>query len=118
MHAVLTRPAYRRRPRVAGAGLVLFLLCEVVAHGGRVGPAERTVFRAVNGLPDRLFGAMNAVQFLGTLIVGPVLVVVALALRRWRLAGGGRLRDGSPLWALRVSNPRPPPCKGGALPLS
>jgi undecaprenyl-diphosphatase len=86
-----SRPvAYQRRIRdawLAGAGLILFLLAAVPAHSGRVGSAERAVFRAVNGLPDVLSGPMTALQYLGTLLVGPLVVVVALILRRWRLAG-------------------------------
>jgi undecaprenyl-diphosphatase len=72
---------------LAGAGLILFLLAAIPAHSGRVGSAERAVFRAVNGLPDVLSGPMTALQYLGTLLVGPLVVVVALILRRWRLAG-------------------------------
>jgi undecaprenyl-diphosphatase len=81
---------YQRRIQdvwLAGAGLILFLLAAVPAHSGRVGSAERAVFRAVNGLPDVLSGPMTALQYLGTLLVGPLVVVVALILRRWRLAG-------------------------------
>jgi membrane-associated phospholipid phosphatase len=82
--------AYRRRTQdlwLAAAGLVLFALAALVAHDGRVGPAERAVFDAVNGLPDALSSPMVAVQYLGTLLIGPLVVLVALVLRQWRLAG-------------------------------
>jgi undecaprenyl-diphosphatase len=45
------------------------------------------VFDAVNGLPDGLTGPMVALQYLGTLFIGPLVVVAALVLRQWRLAG-------------------------------
>jgi membrane-associated phospholipid phosphatase len=83
-------PPYRRRSQdawLAAAGMGLFLVAAVIAHSGRVGSAEQSVFRAVNGLPDGLSGPMVALQYLGTLAVGPVVVVVALAFRKWRLAG-------------------------------
>jgi undecaprenyl-diphosphatase len=90
MAATGTRREFRRRTQDAwllGAGVVLFALSAAVAHSGRVGPAERAVFDAVNGLPDGLTGPMIALQYLGTLLVGPLVVAVALVLRQWRLAG-------------------------------
>jgi undecaprenyl-diphosphatase len=90
MAVVGTRQGFMRRPQdawVAGAGLVLFLVSALVASSGRVGSVERAVFRAINGLPDWLSSPMVAMQYFGTLAVGPVVVVVALILRKWRLAG-------------------------------
>jgi len=90
MAVVGTRQGFTRRSQdawVVGAGLVLFLLSALIAHSGTVGPPERAVFRAVNGLPDGLSSPMVAVQYLGTLIVGPVVVAIALVFRKWRLAG-------------------------------
>jgi undecaprenyl-diphosphatase len=94
MAVVGTRQGYRRRSQdawVAGAGLVLFLVSALIASNGRVGPAERAVFRAINGFPDWLSTPMVAAQYLGTLVVGPVIVVIALAFRKWRLAGAAAL---------------------------
>ena len=57
---------YRRRTQdvwLAIAGLIVFLLAAAVAHDGKVGPAERAVFDAVNGLPDALSGPMTALQY-------------------------------------------------------
>jgi undecaprenyl-diphosphatase len=90
MAVVGTRQGFTRRSQdawVAGAGLVLFLVSALIAHSGTVGSPERAVFRAVNGLPDGLSSPMVAVQYLGTLIVGPVVVAIALVFRKWRLAG-------------------------------
>ena len=74
---------------MAVSGLVVFLLSALVANSGTVGSAERAVFRAINGLPDAISLPMVAVQYLGTLVVGPIVVVVALLFRKWRLAGAG-----------------------------
>ena len=70
----------------AGAGLVLFALCAVVAKDGTVDGAELAVFHAINQLPDALTAPMRAAQYLGVLAVGPIAAVVAAILRRWRLA--------------------------------
>jgi len=97
MAAVLTRSAYQRRAQdawVAGAGLALFIVCALIAHPGTVGSAERAVFRAINGLPEWLYQPMNAVQYLGTLVVGPIVVIAALAFRKWRLAGAAACATG------------------------
>jgi len=84
------------------AGLVVFLLSAVVASSGRVGVAERAVFHAVNGLPQWLFGPMNATQFLGTLAVGPIVAVAALAFRKWRLALAAAAVTALKLWSERL----------------
>jgi undecaprenyl-diphosphatase len=90
MAVVGTRQGFTRRSQdawVAGAGLLLFLVSALIASSGTVGSPERAVFRAINGLPDALSPPMVAAQYLGTLVVGPVVVAVALVFRKWRLAG-------------------------------
>ena len=67
-------------------GVVVFTVCAVGASGGTVGPLERSVFEAINGLPASLQSPATAIQFLGTLAIGPVVAVVALSLGRGRLA--------------------------------
>jgi hypothetical protein len=52
---------------VLAASLAVFAGCAVVASDGRVGPAERAVFHAVNGLPGWLYRPMLAAQYLGVL---------------------------------------------------
>jgi undecaprenyl-diphosphatase len=76
----------RRDLIVLAASLVVFAACAVVAANGRVGPAERAVFDAVNGLPQWLYRPMLLAQYLGVLAMPLVVAVVALAFRRWRLA--------------------------------
>ncbi len=78
-----------RRPIDAVAlvvGVAAFVPCAAVASSGRVGAVERSVFEAINGLPSSLSGPMRFVQFLGVLSVGPIVAVIALGLRRYRLA--------------------------------
>jgi undecaprenyl-diphosphatase len=68
------------------ASLAVLAACAVIVADGRVGPAERAVFHAVNGLPGWLYGPMLVAQYLGVLAMPLVVAVGALALRRWRLA--------------------------------
>jgi membrane-associated phospholipid phosphatase len=77
----------RRIDLVVGlGGLSTVILCAIVVGDGTVGSIERRVFEAINGLPDSISLVMQAAQFLGVLAVGPVVAVVALVLRRYRLA--------------------------------
>jgi membrane-associated phospholipid phosphatase len=76
----------RRDVIVIVASLAVFAICAVVAANGRVGPVERAVFHAVNGLPTWLYRPMLMFQYLGVLAMPLVVAVSALALRRWRLA--------------------------------
>lgn len=77
----------RRVDAVAiGLGIAVFVPCAVVASSGRVGDLERAVFDAINGLPSSLTTPMRGLQYLGVLGVGPVVAVVAVIVRRYRLA--------------------------------
>jgi undecaprenyl-diphosphatase len=81
--------AFERRKLdvVAGlGGLAVLVGCAIVVRDGTVGSLERSVFEAINGLPGFLEPPMRLAQFLGVLVVGPVVAIVALVLRRWRLA--------------------------------
>jgi membrane-associated phospholipid phosphatase len=75
----------RRDLIVLVASLAAFAVCAVLADG-RVGPAERAVFHAINGLPSWLYGPMLVAQYLGVLAMPLVVAAGALVLRRWRLA--------------------------------
>jgi len=68
------------------ASLAVFAICAVVVADGRVGPAERAVFHAVNGLPGWLYRPMLLAQYLGVLAMPLVVALGALVARRWRLA--------------------------------
>jgi membrane-associated phospholipid phosphatase len=76
----------RRDFIVLAAGLAVFGSCALVVANGGVGPAERAVFHAVNGLPDWLYRPMLAFQYLGVLGMPILIAAGALAWRRWRLA--------------------------------
>lgn len=75
----------RRDLTVLVASLVVFAGCAVVAADGRIGPAERAVFHAINGLPGWLYRPMLVAQYLGVLAMPLVIAAGALAFRRWRL---------------------------------
>ena len=77
----------RRDVVVIVASLAVFAICAVIAASGRVGPVERALFHAVNGLPAWLYQPMLVFQYLGVLAMPLVVAAGALALRRWRLAG-------------------------------
>jgi undecaprenyl-diphosphatase len=76
----------RRDVIVLLASLAVLAGCAVVVSSGRVGPAERAVFHAINGLPSWLYGPMLVAQYLGVLLMPVVIAAGALAFRRWRLA--------------------------------
>jgi undecaprenyl-diphosphatase len=71
---------------VLATGLAVFMGCAVIARSGTVGAAERAVFEAINGLPDAIEPVAFGVQFLGILLVGPLVALVALLFGRPRLA--------------------------------
>jgi undecaprenyl-diphosphatase len=76
----------RRDLIVLVASVAVVAACAVVVANGRVGPAERAVFHAINGLPGWLYRPMVVFQYLGVLVIPLVVAVGALAFRRWRLA--------------------------------
>jgi membrane-associated phospholipid phosphatase len=96
---------YERR-RVDGvvliAGLGVLALCALATRSGRVGTVERSIFETINGLPDVLERVMNAAQFLGILVVGPIAAVIALLLRRYRLSAAALLVTAGKLGAERI----------------
>lgn len=75
----------RRDLTVLVASLIVLAGCAVIADG-RVGPAERAVFHAINGLPGWLYRPMLVAQYLGVLAMPLVVAAGALVWRRWRLA--------------------------------
>jgi hypothetical protein len=76
----------RRDLIVLAVSLVVFTVCAVIAANGRVGPAERAVFHAINGLPGWLYQPMLAAQYPGVLAMPLVVAADALVWRRWRVA--------------------------------
>ena len=94
----------RRRADVVAliVGAVLFAACAAIAHNGRVSDLEARVFHWVNGLPESLYPFMNRLQLLGVLGIGPAVAVVALVLRKWRLALAAALVTVGKLGAERI----------------
>ena len=72
--------------RMIVCGLAVLAIGMVLVRNGAVPGAEETLFRSVNDLPDGLYTLMFPFQLFGTLIIGPIVAVVAVILRRYRLA--------------------------------
>jgi glycosyltransferase 2 family protein len=71
----------------AAAGLGVLAVGLLLVRDGEVPGWERSIFQTVNGMPSFLYGPTWPLQQLGVLAVGPIVALVALVLRRWRLAG-------------------------------
>lgn len=76
----------RREDVVVLCVAVIVLIVATWAATADLTSAEVGVFRAVNELPDELSGVLWPFMQYGTFITIPVLAVVALAFRRFRLA--------------------------------
>ena len=73
----------------------------MIVSSGTVGPLERDAFEAINELPDFLEPSATALQFAGTLVIGPVVAVAALSVGRGRLALAAAIVTGAKLLAER-----------------
>lgn len=65
---------------------VCLVIVGVHIDGNHAGEVERQVFRAVNNLPDALYWPAWVIMQFGNMVAVPVVVLAALALRRYRLA--------------------------------
>ncbi len=71
-------------------GLLVLVAAGLVPRNGRVSPAERRVFDAINSLPDWLYRPLWIFQQFGNLVIALLVVlVIAAVLRRWELAAAG-----------------------------
>jgi membrane-associated phospholipid phosphatase len=87
--APVRRKAWGRREYLltAAAGLIVLALCGLAARNGTVSSAEESVFHAINDLPQWLYRPMWVFQQFGNLVVAfMIILVVAIALRKPRLA--------------------------------
>jgi membrane-associated phospholipid phosphatase len=85
----MVRAVARRRTAdlvVAGIGLVVLVICGVIASDGTVPAWEADIFHAINDLPGWLYRPLWPFQQLGTILVGPLVAIVAFVLGRRRLA--------------------------------
>src|SRR2546423_4371085 len=71
---------------VAGIGLVVLVICGVIASDGTVPAWEADIFHAINDLPGWLYRPLWPFQQLGTILVGPLVAIAAFVLGRRRLA--------------------------------
>jgi membrane-associated phospholipid phosphatase len=93
-------------------GVAGVLATASVVRRNRVGPRELQVFRAVNDVPDRVFGPVWVVMQAGALGAAPTAAVLARAAGRPRLAthllaGGGTAWLLSKVVKVFVQRPRP-----------
>ena len=85
--SLVTRGWSRRRTDLIGlfVGLVVFVAAAAVAAQGLVA-GEKVLFVAVNSLPNALYYLFWPFMQYGVFLTIPVLIVIALTLRRVRLA--------------------------------
>jgi glycosyltransferase 2 family protein len=102
-----------------GLGTATVLVTALPARRDRVGHREAQAFRAMNGLPDWLYGPVWVIMQLGALGAVPAAAVAAL-LAHDRELGGRLLAGGTASWALAklvkqtVRRPRPAALVSGA----
>jgi len=75
----------RRDIWVLAVGFTLLAGCMLVVRSGDVSGVEKSVFRAINGLPDALRAPMWVFQIFGSLAFVALAAVAAMATRRLRL---------------------------------
>jgi undecaprenyl-diphosphatase len=81
------RRARRRSDVVAAvAGLAVLGSGMLAVRHGTVSDPEESVFELVNDLPEALYPVLWPFQQLGALLAGPVVALVAVIMRRYRLA--------------------------------
>ena len=96
------RPTFRRRGQdvaVIVVGFAILALTAIPIDARSVGALETDIFRLVNDLPGAIYGVVWPLMQLGNVIVAPVLALVALITRRFRLAAGIAL-SGFGVWLL------------------
>src|SRR4051794_17637195 len=67
-------------------GLIVVLGGMLAVRNGSVTGFEKSVFRAVNDLPQALYPVLWPFQQLGTIVVGPIAAIIAALFRKFRLA--------------------------------
>ncbi|RBY80351.1 hypothetical protein DQ239_04675 [Blastococcus sp. TF02-09] len=100
-----TAPAVRRgRAEVAllAGGLVLLGLAALPVDAARVGGGEAAVYRVLNGTDVLPFALVWPVMQLGNLLVVPATALLALALRRVRLAASLLVAGLAAYWLAKV----------------
>jgi glycosyltransferase 2 family protein len=83
-------------------GLAVLVLGMVAVRDGSVSDLEEDIFRSINDLPGALYAIVWPFQQLGAIVVGPIVAVVALVLRRYRLAAAAVIVTAAKLVLERV----------------
>lgn len=94
----------RRRIDIVAAAVGLAVLGSglLAVRNGTVSEPEESVFELVNDLPGFLYPVLWPFQQLGALVAGPAVALVALILRRYRLAVAALLATVGKLGAERL----------------
>jgi glycosyltransferase 2 family protein len=94
----------RRQSDLAAAagGLVVLGLGMLAVRDSSVSDLEESAFRAVNDLPGFLYPVLWPFSQLGVIVVGPIVAVIALVLRKWWLALAALLATAAKLSGERV----------------
>lgn len=93
-------PPFVRRARDVGlavAALALLVPMGLAVDGNEVSDVERSVFRAINDLPDLLYGPLWPFMQLGNLLIVPVAALAAALLRWFRPAAAILVLGGAKL---------------------
>jgi undecaprenyl-diphosphatase len=93
---------HRTEVLLIASALVVLGISALSVQDGSVSGAERAVFRWVNGLPDVLYVPLDVVMQLGNVVTVGVLAVIALVLRRYRLAVGIGMAGAAAYFASKV----------------
>jgi undecaprenyl-diphosphatase len=72
---------------IAAAAIGVLVISAFLVHPNRSPGIEQAVFHPINSLPDLIYWPVWAVMQLGNLLAIPAVAIVALAFRRWTLAG-------------------------------
>jgi undecaprenyl-diphosphatase len=100
--AVAVRTHRRTDAVAAVVGFTLLVVAMVIVRDGAVPAWERSVFRTVNNLPGFLYPVLWPFQQLGALVVGFGVGVVAVLLRRFRLAVAALIATAAKLGCERI----------------
>ena len=87
-HTHSSRHFVRRREDAitVALGLVVLALGMLAVRNGTVTGFEKSVFHAVNDLPQAFYPVLWPFQQLGVLVVGPIAAIIAALFRKFRLA--------------------------------
>ena len=111
--AIARSGSARERSYVVVGGLAILAIGMLIVRNGDVPDPEEWLFRRINDLPGFLYPLLWPLQQLGALVVGPIVAIVALVLRRYRLAAALLIVTAAKLASERVVKaPSPASARG------